>query len=172
MKTLYLLRHAKSSWKDLSLDDFDRPLSGRGRKTGKLMGKFFLEHDIRPDLILCSAAKRTRQTLKLIQENVGYKIPVKFEKGLYMATTEELFKRLGKVGDAVASVMLIGHNPEIQHLALEVAGSGDGDAWETMSIKYPTGALAVFECGIERWRDLRPQTASLESFVRPRDLVA
>lgn len=171
MKTLYLQRHAKSSWTDPTLDDFDRPLNGRGRRAGTRIGTFLRDEDIRPALILCSAAKRARQTLKLIQAELGGKIPAKIEKCLYMATSAELLKRLAKVDDKVSSVMLIGHNPETQHLALELAGSGDGEAWESMSAKFPTAALAVLQCDIERWRDLRPQKASLESFVRPRDLA-
>lgn len=168
MKTLYLLRHAKSSWGDMTLDDFDRPLSDRGRRAGKLMGQHLKENGLIAGLILCSSANRTRQTLKRLQKNIGDEIPVRFDKDLYLASSREMLNILRRTDDAVSSVMMIGHNPGAQMLSLDLTESGDKEAWERMSQKYPTAALAVLTSDVKRWRDFG--ACNLESFVLPRDL--
>jgi phosphohistidine phosphatase len=151
---LYLLRHAKSSWKDGSLDDHDRPLAGRGRKASKAIGRYLRDHDIEPELVLCSSAKRARQTL----ERLGPAgVDAHIEPELYGAGAHELLERLHAVPEAVASVMLIGHNPGMQQLAYMLAGLDD---------KFPTAALATFEC--DGWPTL--ERAELVDYVRPREL--
>ena len=154
MSRLYLLRHAKSSWKDASLDDHDRPLAPRGRKASKAIGRYLRDHDIEPELVLCSSAKRARQTL----ERLGPAgVDARIEPELYGAGAHALLERLHAVPEDVASVMLIGHNPGMQQLAFTLAGLDD---------KFPTAALATFECS--RWRSL--ERAELVDYVRPRDL--
>jgi phosphohistidine phosphatase len=151
---LYLLRHAKSSWKDASLDDHDRPLAGRGRKASKAIGRYLRDHDIEPELVLCSSAKRARQTL----ERLGPAgVDARIEPELYGAGAHDLLERLHAVPEAVTSVMLIGHNPGMQQLAFLLAGLDD---------KFPTAALATFECS--GWRTL--DQAELIDYVRPREL--
>lgn len=170
MKTIYLLRHAKSSWKDPTLDDFDRPLAKRGKRAGKIVGDYMLGARMRPDLVLCSAARRTRETLKLVQKALGADLPAEVELGLYHAEWEGLLERLGRVNDDIASVMMIGHNPGMEMLARGLADGGDEDSLERMHLKFPTAALAVFTTNAGRWRDLGPGGATLESFTLPRDL--
>ncbi|MFO1146366.1 MAG: histidine phosphatase family protein [Rhodospirillales bacterium] len=109
MKTLYLLRHAKSSWKDDTLDDFDRPLNKRGRTAATAMGAFLAEQNIAPPGWLCSSAKRTRETLEPIQEQLATAVPVRFEKGLYMAEAPALLRRLRRLNDSLASVKCCDH---------------------------------------------------------------
>ena len=156
MSRLYLLRHAKSSWKDGSLDDHDRPLAPRGRKASKAIGRYLRDHDIVPELVLCSSAKRARQTL----ERLGPAgVDARVEAELYGAGTDSLLARLRAVPDDVESVMLIGHNPGMQQLAFLLAGLDD---------KFPTAALATLEC--DGWATL--ETAELIDYVRPRDLDA
>lgn len=169
MKTIYLLRHAKSSWKDATLDDFDRPLNKRGRRAAKLMGRYLFASGIEPAQILCSSSQRTRETLKALQEAIGASIPIRFEKGIYLAEASELFARLRALGDSLPSVMVIGHNPGMERLALMLAVPGGAEETR-LADKFPTGALAVLTADIDTWERLAPGTARLETFVRPRDL--
>jgi phosphohistidine phosphatase len=166
MKTLYLLRHAKSSWDDAALADRDRPLAPRGRKAAKLMAEHLRLDGIEPSLVLCSAARRTQETLEAIEPALGGS-DVLVERDLYGASAGELLERLHQVADEVETVMLIGHNPSIQSLALNLAARGDDLG--AIGLKYPTGALATltFEGS---WRDLGRDGAELAGFVRPRDL--
>jgi phosphohistidine phosphatase len=153
---LYLLRHAKSSWKDDTLDDHDRPLAPRGKRASKAIGRYLRDHDIEPELVLCSSAKRARQTL----ERLGPAgVDARLEPELYGAGAHDLLERLRAVPDDVASVMLIGHNPGIQQLAFLLAGLDD---------KFPTAALATFAC--DAWSAL--ERAELIDYVKPRDLDA
>ncbi len=170
MKTLFLLRHAKSSWKDPTLTDFDRPLSGRGRKAGKRMRKHLRSNGIRPALILCSGAERTRETLKYVKPAFDRVTEIVIEDDLYLAGADRILQRIHKVADAVPSLMVIGHNPDMEILALSLCGRGNEELLHRMEAKYPTGALAVLGAGIDAWRDLSPGTATLEAFVRPVDL--
>ena len=157
MSRLYLLRHAKSSWKDASLDDHDRPLAPRGKRASKAIGRYLRDRDVTPELVLCSSAKRARQTL----ERLGPAgLDARIEPELYGAGANTLLARLREVPDEVASVMLIGHNPGMQQLALtprrarrQVPDRRAGDARVS-----PPGA--------------RSSTAELIDYVRPRDLDA
>jgi len=172
MKTIYLLRHAKSSWADETLADIDRPLNKRGKEAAKAVAAYMEETDIRPDLILCSAAKRTRSTLKPIQKTLKPDVPVIVDQSLYGAEAPELLRRLRAVDNGAASVLLIGHNPAMENLARRLSGGGDPDALTRMAIKFSTAALAVFQADIGDWRDLHPGGATLVSFTTGRDLAA
>ena len=166
MKRLYLLRHAKSSWEDPALADDDRPLAPRGHHTTKLMAEHLRRERIAPALVLCSPARRTRETLDGIAPALG-EVPVRVERELYTASDGDLLDRLRAVPDTVQSVMLIGHNPAIQALALRLARSGGELA--SIERKYPTGALATLAFK-GSWRKLEADGAKLVGFVRPRDL--
>ncbi|MEE9544774.1 MAG: histidine phosphatase family protein [Rhodospirillales bacterium] len=170
MKILYLLRHAKSSWKDSSLDDFDRPLKKRGRRAGKLMATYLRDQGISPDLILCSAAKRALQTLEYIHQSMDANIPVEIKEELYHASPKGLLERLARLDDGVNQVMVIGHNPGLETLAANLAGDAEATSLKRMTSKYPTAALAVLKTSVKRWRELGPGGARLEQFVCPRDL--
>jgi len=172
VRRILLFRHAKSSWKDTSLDDIDRPLAGRGRKATKAMGRYVADHDLRPAIILCSTAARTRETLERSGKALARNVPTRFEDGLYHAGPTALLDRLRRLDDTLPSAMLIGHNPGLEELASALAGNGDAGPLASMNEKFPTGALAVFDADVEAWKDLRPGCARLERFVRPRDLVA
>src|ERR671923_1158092 len=137
MKRLFLLRHAKSSWKDEGLADRDRPLAGRGRRAAKVMARHLQEEKISPALVLCSPARRTRETLEAVSPSGE----VRIEDELYGASEAELLERLRRVPEAIESVMLIGHNPAIEELALGLASRGE--RLEDVERKFPTGALAT-----------------------------
>ena len=167
MKRLFLLRHAKSSWKDSSLPDHDRPLAGRGRRASKAMAAYMRDHAVEPALVLCSSATRARQTLDGVAPGLGSAAEVRIESGLYEASAARLLSRLQRVADDVPSVMLIGHNPSIERLALDLANGGPELA--DLADKYPAGALATLEFP-GTWSSLEPDAARLVGFVKPRDL--
>jgi phosphohistidine phosphatase len=167
MKTLYLLRHAKSSWDDAGLPDHDRPLAPRGRRATKALAKHLRHEGIAPALVLCSSARRARETLDGIAPALGEEVEVQVESDLYGATEDDLLDRLRAIPDAVASAMLVGHNPAIQALALDLAASGP--ELDRIAHKYPTGALATLTFD-GSWGELGPGAAELVAFVSPKDL--
>ncbi len=166
-RQLFVLRHAKSSWSDPGLDDEERPLAPRGRQAVKLLAEHVRANGIRPEQVLVSPAKRTRETL----EGVAPGGEVIVEPDLYSATAASLLERLKRVPEAVGSVMLIGHNPAMQALVLALADkrSSDPSHLESAAQKFPTGALATFELHAP-WAELRPGGAVLTQLVRPKDL--
>jgi phosphohistidine phosphatase len=163
LKRLFLLRHAKSSWEDQDLPDHDRPLAPRGRKAAKRMAKHLRDEGISPSLVLCSSARRTRETLERVEPGGD----VHVERELYGASASELLDRLRRVPDETQSVMLIGHNPAVQELALELAA--DGDRLADVERKFPTCALATLSLR-GTWGELEASAAELVAFVRPKDL--
>lgn len=168
MKKLLLLRHAKSSWDEPGLADQDRPLAPRGRRATKVMAAHLRDVEAAPDLVLCSSAVRTRETLERISSALGDHAEIQIESDLYGASEHELLERLRAVDDAVGSVLLIGHNPGIEQLALALSGSGE--QLDAMRVKYPTGALATLEFD-GSWRELGPASARLTDFVTPKQLA-
>jgi phosphohistidine phosphatase len=173
VKTILLLRHAKSAWSDPRLDDHERPLNRRGEQAAKAMADHIARQKPRPDLILCSTAMRTRQTLAPLLTLLDAPAPpIALENGLYLASEDVLLAHLRSVGDAVATVLLIGHNDGIWHLAEGLAGSGPAAALAALQEKYPTGSLATLTAPDGPWHDLAWGSAELVAFVRPRDLAA
>jgi phosphohistidine phosphatase len=168
MRRLHLLRHAKSSWKDPALADHDRPLSGRGRKAAKAIGEHLSAQSVEPELVLCSSARRARETLDGIKPALG-RPDIRIEAELYAASASELLERVRSVPDTVGSVLLIGHNPGLEDLALELARPAP--ALGELEAKFPTAALATLEFRKASWSALDRGTAKLARFVRPRDLA-
>ncbi len=167
MKRLYLLRHAKSSWDDPALADYDRPLAPRGRHAARVMAEHLRRNGISPALVVCSPSRRTRQTLKRIASGLPESADFQIKSELYAASAADLLEVLHEVPDEVGSVMLIGHNPGIQDLALSLARGGPEVA--PVRSKFPTAALATLELR-GSWRELAAGTAELISFVKPKDL--
>jgi phosphohistidine phosphatase len=165
---LYLLRHAKSSWKEAGLADHDRPLKKRGRRAAELIAGHIREQAIAPDIVLCSSSRRTRETLEHIEPALPPDTAVEIERDLYGASAGGLLERLQKLPDDVESALLIGHNPGLQVLALDLAATGD--ELEPLREKFPTAALATVDVGGRSWSGLRPDAAELVAYVRPRDL--
>jgi phosphohistidine phosphatase len=172
VKTILLLRHAKSAWSEPRLDDHDRPLSRRGEQAAKAMADHIARKEPRPDLILCSTAMRTRQTLAPIVKRLRAPAPpISLEKALYLASEDILLAHIRALPDDVATVLLIAHNDGIWQLAASLAGRGPADALAALREKYPTGALVTLRVPDRPWRDLAPGSAELAAFVRPRDLA-
>ncbi len=171
MKTLYLLRHAKSSWKDTAVEDFDRPLNKRGRAAAAAVGTYVAEHRIAPSQVLCSSSSRTRETLERVQDQLAAPVPVRFEKGLYLAEAPALLRRIKRLNDSLASVMLVAHSPGLSHLALLLTADDGQAERQKLNAKFSTGSLAVIEADVTHWADLAPHCGRLVAFVRPRDLL-
>lgn len=168
MKTLYLLRHAKSSWADSGIGDMDRPLTPRGQRDAEKIAKHLRQQAIAPAIVLCSSARRARETLALVAPAFGSATKQVVEEGLYAATAAELLSRLQRLPERTASVMIIGHNPALQDLAVRLVGHG---AWlERLREGFPTTALAVLRSPIANWRELGVEDAELVDFVVPREL--
>lgn len=171
MLTLSLLRHAKSSWDHPGADDFDRPLAERGLKAAPLMGAYIANNGLRPDLILCSAAVRTRATLDLVMPAFDPAPPsLAYEDGLYLATASQLLSRLRGISSRWSKVMLIGHNPGFHDLAVSLTqNTSDPDA-VALAGKYPTATLAVLTFNTVSWSKIAPRTGKLTHFVTPASL--
>ena len=167
-RRLYIVRHAKSSWDDPGLDDHERPLAPRGRHAVELMAEHLRAEAIRPALVLCSSARRTRETLA----GLCLEAEAVIEPELYGASALEVLARLRRVAPAAQSVMVIGHNPAMRELVVglaEAEGKRQRAELAALAAKFPTGAMATlcFDCP---WPELRPGQARLTAFVRPRSL--
>lgn len=171
MPTLYLLRHAKSSWDLPDLPDHDRPLAPRGVRACALIATHLREREIAPELVVCSTAVRTRETLAGIAGGFARPPRIEYEDATYDASTATLLALLRELpGEPVPdSAMLIGHQPGIGGLALTLAACGARRA--DLEAKFPTAALATLDFA-GRWADLEPGSARLVGFVKPRELAA
>ncbi len=170
MKTIYLLRHAKSSWNDASFPDLQRPLAPRGRKAAPRMGTHMTRHGLVPDRVLCSAARRAVETWQALALPLRDETPVEIREDLYHASPGTILEVLRELPAEVDSVLLIGHNPTLEELALALAGSGEQEALEDLERKYPTGAMAILDFPVQEWREVREGTGWLRAFIRPKDL--
>jgi phosphohistidine phosphatase len=168
VKRLWLLRHAKSSWDDLSLPDADRPLAPRGRRAVELMAAHLAATDVRPSVVLCSSSLRTRQTLAAILPALGDALEIHIERALYGAGATQVLEQLRRLPDTAPAAMLIAHNPGIQDLALALATGGP--ALAGLRERFPTGALATLELDIEHWGDVDTGIATATTLVTPRSL--
>jgi len=174
-RTLYLLRHAKSSWAQPQLDDHERPLNGRGRRAATLMAEHIASLPVRPALILCSSALRTRETLAALLDALGdgARHPkVEIERGLYLAQPEALLLRLREAPEECAALLLIGHNPGMHQFACALAGNrgGGGALAAKLARKFPTAALATFRVN-GPWAELGRGGAVLADYTTPGELA-
>jgi phosphohistidine phosphatase len=173
VKTIFLLRHAKSAWGNPALDDHERPLNRRGQRSAEVIADHIARQAPRPDLILCSTAVRTRLTLApLMQRLAPPAPPIALERGLYLASEGFLLDRLQDLPDEVGTVLLIGHNEGIGELAASLPGKGAEQLLIAVREKFPTGALAILHAPIGHWPDLAPGSAELVALVTPKDLMS
>lgn len=171
MRTLSLLRHAKSSWDDERLADFDRPLAARGQKAAPLMGRHMRAIGLAPDLVLCSTARRTRETAALALPMLSpASPPVIFDEAIYEADWTILLARLQRVPGDIGHALVIGHNPGLQELALALAGHDLPAEHSELAEKLPTAALVVIELEIEKWERIRAGCGRIAHFMTPRRL--
>lgn len=168
MRRLMLLRHAKSDWPDVP--DRDRPLAKRGRRDAPLVGRWLRDHGYLPDAVVCSAARRTRQTWELVAPELGGSPSVTFEPRAYGASAQSLLYLARELPGACRAALLIGHNPAISELATSLAESSAEDgAPPSRVIRFPTAAVAVLDFAGD-WPALAPGQARLVDFAAPADL--
>ncbi|MGZ8625899.1 MAG: SixA phosphatase family protein [Actinomycetota bacterium] len=165
-RRLLVLRHAKSSWDEPSRPDHERPLTARGRRAADRVGEHLRSSGTLPDVVLCSSALRTRETLQRLALGAA---DVHVEDGLYGAGEDELLARLRDVAEDAGTVLLVGHNPGVHGLAVELAGPDLGEAASRLREKFPTAGLATFELQ-GTWRELGPGRVRLTSYVVRREL--
>jgi phosphohistidine phosphatase len=169
MLTLSLLRHAKSSWSNPTLPDRERPLATRGVTDAPLMGKAMAERGIDPELVLCSSARRTRDTLELVLPELRVEPKVIYVDALYHASPEQMLEMLHEIQPGANRVMLVGHNPEIQAFALDLVGSGPKHFRDRLQAKYPTAGLAVINFVSGLWKSVAVNSGTLNLFLSPKD---
>lgn len=167
MKTLGLLRHAKSDWDDLGLRDFDRGLNDRGRKGAALMGRHIRDHGVAWEQVLASPAERVKRTL----EAAGIDGDINWQERAYLGSSSTLMDLLRAVEGDPASVLLSGHNPGLQELIFDLVPPDEENAlFDAAAEKYPTATFAVLELDIDDWAALEPNCGRLIHLARPRDL--
>jgi phosphohistidine phosphatase len=167
-RILYLLRHAKSSWKHGALDDRDRPLNARGHQAADLIAGHLARQET-PDLVLASSSLRTRETFDHIARAYPAAPPVAIEDALYLASAGAIRKRIEAVPDEIGTLLIIGHNPGLHELAASLARHGKRHDRARLAAKFPTGALASFRFD-GSWRDLAHAPIALASYIVPSDL--
>lgn len=173
MRTLSLLRHAKSSWDNPALDDHERPLTKRGTKAAVEMAKFISRERLAPERVLCSTAVRTRATLALMIARMPDPHPeVLYDDALYLASPQVLLEHIRETPDSVENLLIVGHNPGLHALALSLIGSGDHKAIATLAKGFPTAALATFTFKAETWAAVKPASGQLNYAIWPRQLEA
>jgi phosphohistidine phosphatase len=168
VRRLLLLRHAKSSWDEPDLTDRERPLAPRGRRDAAALGARLARRRLSIDRVLCSPSRRTRETLALLALDPA--LPVSFAEPLYLASARTLLTRLRRIPPRTRTLLLIGHDPGLEHLARTLAEQGRKRALQRLALGFKTGSLAELRISEDGWRALSPGTAYLERFTRPKDL--
>jgi phosphohistidine phosphatase len=160
MKTIYILRHAKSSWDDESLSDFERPLNERGINTAPFMGEVISRRGYSPAVIISSPAKRAATTATLVKESSGLNADLRCDDRIYEASPNTLRQVASEIGDDLDSAMLVGHNPGMEGFIRYLTGQIE---------PMPTAALAVISLAIDSWKDLDADTGTIVEIIRPKD---
>lgn len=172
MLTLTIFRHAKSDRCDPRLKDVDRPLAKRGRLAAPRIGAYLATNKLIPEFVLCSPSVRTRETARLAFSEVGARVwpEIQYDDSLYLASMRTLLARIQEVPSTIRHLMLIGHNPGLHMLAIDLIGEGDPAALNALAEKLPTAALVVIVFDVRDWADLKSGTGRLSRFITPRML--
>ena len=172
MLRLMLLRHAKSNWSSSGMQDTARPLTERGEATARLMGGYMARHSLIPERLLCSPARRTRETWAEISAQWPADTDVVFDERLYAATAQIVFSVIRAQNDAVRTLLVVGHNPGLQETAELLIAAGDVELRERLREKFPTAALAVIDFATDKWERLHDRSGRLYRYVTPRSITA
>ena len=168
MKRLLLMRHCKSDWAG-DLPDEARPLNARGERAAHLMAAYIRQAGLTPDAILCSSAVRTRQTVSLLLDTLATDMPVTYLRSLYLASPNDILEAIAGVDSDIRCLMVIGHNPGLEDLALLATGDEGSSARQDLIEKFPTGGLAVIDFDAADWSSVGVGT--LVDFKKPKTLV-
>lgn len=174
MKTVTLLRHAKSDWNDTAPRDFDRPLNERGRRAADVMGRWASSQGLRFDQVIASPAVRVGATLAQFRESLGTSPEPIWDRRIYLASAAIIGEVIADTPASCTNLLLVGHSPGLEDFVLDtVADDAASPLRAQVAIKYPTAALAVLQFDITDWTSVNaaiPGSARLRAFVRPRDL--
>ena len=170
MKTLTLLRHAKSGWDDPVERDFDRPLNGRGRRAAHRMGRYLRDEALAFDQVVASPAMRVQQTIAGVEDGYGRPLAPAFDRRIYMASASTLLDVVHEFDDAYGNMLLVGHNPGLEDLVLMLVPQTASGLRDEVEIKYPTATLAEMRFAVDRWADIGERTGTLVRLMRPREL--
>jgi len=162
MRTLLLMRHAKSRWKDESLADDERPLNERGKLAAARMGRFLAEHNLVPEAVVCSTAKRARQTAKRVKESAGCTVKTRKTATLYFHGSEAYLREAASLPGDVHTALLIGHNPDLESLVARLGGK---------HIDIPTATVVHLTADMSDWGDIADgRGLTLEGVYRPKEI--
>jgi phosphohistidine phosphatase len=170
MKTLTLLRHAKSGWDDPVARDFDRPLNTRGRKGAQVMGTYLKREGITFDYVISSPAVRCTETLDILWEGYGHILHPNWDRRIYLASAATLLDVVQDLPDSAVNVLMCGHNPGMEDLTLSLVPDAADTARDELEEKFPTCSIAVLEFTAVHWSETKTGSATLARFIRPRDL--
>ena len=162
MKKLLIMRHAKSSWSDAQLSDFERPLNAHGSRAAPFMGALLREQDLVPDLIISSTAVRAHETAKLVAAACTYSGEVRLDPNIYEGAPQTLLDIVLSVDQAILTVMLVGHTPGVDGLIRVLTDE---------IVPMPTAAIAYMESSAELWSDIAQERAQLVRVFRPKELM-
>jgi phosphohistidine phosphatase len=171
MKRLCLMRHAKSDWNHPELEDSQRTLNGRGVKSAEFLAGFIVDKGWTPDHALCSTAVRARSTIKPLAEKLTGHCAVDYRDDLYMAMPATLLAAVHELDDANETVLIVAHNPGLEMLAVELSDAESDETSARMADHFPTGALAVFQFEVDKWRDVARGTGHVAFYGKPRELM-
>lgn len=171
MKTLTLLRHAKSSWDDPVARDFDRPLNGKGQRAALTVGRYMRSEGMTFDHVVASPAARIVETVEQVETGYGSDLAPAWDRRVYLASASTLLDVIHDLPRETTSVLLIGHNPGLEDLILALIPDRAGDALrDSVEEKFPTAAIAVMTFEVAEWAAVRADSGTLVRFTRPRDL--
>jgi phosphohistidine phosphatase len=166
MKELFVLRHGKAAYLDPQLDDFDRPLTLSGRQTLTILSEKLKDLQICPELVMCSPARRTRETLEGVIKTLPSFVKVIYEDDFYLASSQLILNKVSSLDDKFRSILLIGHNPGLEQMLVHLAQ-------EDLLLRHVTplsaGCFVQLECQIERWGQLKTHSAHIKNYFLPNE---
>ena len=169
MFKLYVMRHAKSSWHDLTIDDYDRSLSKRGKKNAKKICEFFVKRKYKFDYVLVSSSKRTAKTLKILLKKIEKPKKIISSKKLYLANEDIIINMIKKIPKKFKSVLLINHEPAVRNLVRSITKNQNNNHFKILNYKFSTAAFAKIYFNFNNWSQL-DRNGLLKEFIRPKDL--
>ena len=162
MKTLLLMRHAKSSWDMPAQPDFERPLNERGQRAAPLMGRFLRRQSLQPDLVISSPAERARQTAALALAAAEFTCETRYDARIYEASAARLLEVCREIEDQVSTALLVGHNPGMEEFVHLLTGARE---------RMPTAAIACVAFDLNKWSNIEPEMGRLAWLVKPKELA-
>ncbi len=171
MRRLILLRHAKSDWSEPGRSDHARILARRGRETAPRVGRYMASQALRPNHAIVSTAARARETWQLVAAELPAPPSVRLDERIYNALPEAILEAIAEAPAGAKTLVVVGHNPGLQELAVMLAGSGDTSVRRQLAEKFPTAALAIIDFDAGDWAALRPHRGRLAGFVTPRAIA-